>query len=347
MRRSRRYSQTLAVKIGGVVLRNPKDRGLIKFLAERLEVTPQTIQNWKRQAKLAELPRIGRPRASEERRKEVEALVRAEMAKQRNPGWRPIAAALPWLPVRLVQASVAEVKRERRKELRDSLARNRSSVEVLAREALWTIDGTQTNSAEKRFNQIVKDRGSLAYRAILSGEPATAQDIKSMLEDMPALPLVIASDNDKIYCGKQTSEWLKKNQVVHLKSLPRTPQHNGAIEVAVRELKEAVSGREITAEALTETAKQINEFRLRASKEYKTSTVLDSELPVAYSKVERAVFYEKCTERLRRVHSSPMEWREKRMAEREVIYATLEEYGLVKRRGGECSVLREKTKIFL
>lgn len=350
MKKGKRYSRQLAVRLGGLVLRNPKDRGLIKFLAERMQVTPQTIGNWRRLALMEERPKIGRPRASEEKKQEVEALVRAEMRRQGNPGWRPIANALPWLPVRLVQAAVANVKLEKGREESLRIKANRTSVTVLAREALWTIDGTQTRESpqSKQSSQVIKDRGSLAYRAILSGAPAKADDITELFEAMPVLPLVVASDNDKIYCGEKTSAWLKEHQVIHLRSLPRTPQHNGAIEIAMRELKEAAEERGlVAAENLARAAKQINEFRPRASRGYKTSTVLDAEMPVAYSTVGRAVFYEKCMKRLRLVESSPMQWREKRMAEREVIYATLEEYGLIKRTGGEDSVRRKNAKIFL
>lgn len=350
MKRGKRYSRQLALRVGGSVLENPKDRGLIKFLSERLEVTPQTLRNWKRLASLENKPAIGRPRATTQRKLEVEAHVRAEMKRQGNPGWRPISKALPWLPVRLIQASVAKVKRERRKEMHLTVRETRVAVRVNAREAIWTIDGTQTKSAprSRQFNQVIKDRGSLAYRAILSGEPSKAVDITGLLEEMPSLPLVLASDNDKIYCGKHTTEWLEANQIVHLKSLPRTPQHNGAMEIAMRELKEAALENGLTdPPKLAEAAKQINESRLRGSRDYKTSTVLDAELPMAYSKVSREEFYEKCMKRLRQVALSPMEWREKRMAEREIIYATLEEYGLIKRTGGESSVRRENAKIFL
>ena len=334
------------MRVGKILLTERKNRGLVKCLAERLEVTPQTLRNWKRHTAKADRPKIGRPRHSEVRRQEVDRLVAMEMERQRNPGWRPIAKALPGLPVRLVQASVAEIKKNRRRTVRQKLAAGRTSAEVLAREAIWTIDGLQTRSEDelRLYSQAVKDRGSLAYRAVESGVPSTAGDVIGILGDQAALPLVLASDNDKIYCGKETSAWLAANKIVHLRSLPRTPQHNGAIEIAIRALKEAA---EMSGGTLRDTAKQINQYRLHGSKGYKTSTVLDAELPVAYHKVSRDVFYEKCMTRLSRVNEAPMEWRAKRLVEREVIYATLEEYGLIKRTGGEGSLCREKAKIFL
>lgn len=335
MKREKRYSRQLVLQVGELVLRNRKNRGFIKFIAESMRVSPQTIGNWKRLAAKESKPEIGRPKASAHSRSTARKIVAEEMRKQGYPGWRPISNALPNLPVRLVQEAVAKIKLERRKSSAKRIKQQRISVEVTAREAIWTIDGTQTKDErnEKSFNQVIKDRGSLAYRAILSGGPARATDIKELLESAPTLPLVIASDNDKIYCGSETSEWLAANKIVHLRSLPRTPQHNGAMEVAMRELKQAAGY--ASPQKLVEIAKQINEFRPRAARSYKTSTVLDAEMPAAYSKVSREEFYEKCTMRLSQISKSTMEWREKRMAERETIYATLEEYGLIKRTGAK------------
>lgn len=345
MREKGRFRRELAVRVGSVLLKEQRNRGFLKVLAEGLEVTPQTLRNWKRLAAMEEKPQTGRPRYSQEKVLEAESLVRMELERQGYPGWRPVAKAIPWLPVRLVQSSVAKIKRERRIHIRKKLSSSRTNTKVLVREAVWTIDGTQTKGAEgKKYNQVIKDRGSLAYRAVMAGDPARADDVVSLLSAMPNLPLVIASDNDKIYCGEKTAEWLRRRQVVHLKSLPRTPQHNGAIEVSIRALKEAAEHR---GASLATTANQINTYRLLGSKGYKTPTVLDAELPVAYHKVNRAVFYEKCMVRLRRVAEAPMKWREKRLAEREVIYATLEEYGLIKRSGGEGSWCRQNAKIFL
>lgn len=340
------YRRELAVKIGEVLLRERKNRGAMKLLAECLDVTPQTLRNWRKWAAHVEKPRLGRPRYTKVQRKEVEIHVATELKRQGYPGWRPVAAALPDLPVRLVQEAVAQLKRARRKRILSKLKEGRVTTKVLAREAIWTIDGAQTRpeGEAKLYSQAVKDRGSLSYRAVQSGPPATGGDVVEILESQPSLPLVLASDNDKIYCGKLTSEWLRTHKIVHLRSLPRTPQHNGAMEIAIRALKEAA---EAGSQSLEKAAKQINECRLWATKQYKTSAVLDAELPVAYHKVSREEFYEKCMKRLRRVAEWSMKWREKRLMEREVIYATLEEYGLIKRTGGEGSWCRINAKIFL
>lgn len=320
------------MSIGKLALRERKNRGVIKLLARGLEVTPQTIQRWKRLAKKAEPPKQGRPRLSRETRESIKLQVKIELERQGYPGWRPISHALPALSVRYVQKYVAELKREHSKRARVRIEARRVSTEVLAREAVWAIDGTHLGRVRDKpiDGQIVKDLGSLSYRSVRTGPPAKAPDVIKTIEAGGILPLVISSDNGSAYCSEEAKAWMESRQIVHLRSLPRTPQHNGAMEVGIRQLKELSKGHE----TLYEAACLINHNRHRGSKAYKTSAVLDAELPVAYHKVDRAMFYEKCMKRLSEVRSRSMNWREKRMQEREVIYATLEEYELIRRTGG-------------
>lgn len=318
--------------IGKMALREAKNRGVIKLLARGLEVTPQTIQRWKRKARANEQVMLGRPRLKEALLSKIKSAVRGEMKRQGYPGWRPIAKALPGLSVRYVQKYVAELKRERRIKERARIAKSRVTTDVLAREAIWTIDGThlQRRNGKAIEAQVIKDRGSLAYRGLRIGKTAKSGDIINTLRRQQDLPLVLASDNGAAYCSKETRAWLEENKVVHLKSLPRTPQHNGAAEIGIQEAKRLARSPAMLKKAVC----TLNNHRNRGSKAYKTSAVLDAELPVAYHKVERAVFYEKCAQRLSEVRKEPRTWRELRMREREVIYATLEEYGLIRRTGG-------------
>jgi transposase InsO family protein len=320
------------MKVGSLAVKEAKNRGVVKLLARVMDVTPQTIQRWKRMARVSEHKKLGRPRLSKAKHEEIRAAVRAEMKRQGNPGWRAVSHALPDLSVRYVQKYVAEVKRERRAQERRRIGEARVSTEVLAREAIWTIDGTHLGreSGQAIEAQVVKDRGSLAYRAIRVGTTAKSGDVTATLEAQKSLPLVLASDNGAQYCSEETAKWLEQNKIVHLRSLPRTPQHNGAAEIGIQEAKRLSN----SPEELINTVCLLNNHRHRGSKAYKTSAVLDAELPVAYHKVDRAVFYEKCMARLSDVKKRPTTWRERRMSEREVIYAMLEEYGLIRRTGG-------------
>jgi transposase InsO family protein len=320
------------MRVGKLAVKEAKNRGVIKLLASVMDVTPQTIQRWKRAAKAESAPKLGRPCLSAARHAEIKRQVVSEMARQGNPGWRAIANALPEASVRLVQKYVAEIKLQRRTQERKRIAKQRITTQVLAREAIWAIDGTHLGREGGRAieAQVIKDRGSLAYRSIRMGSASDAPGVIRTLEAGGEPPLVISSDNGSIYCDQRTQAWMKENKVVHLLSLPRTPQHNGAAEIGIQEVKVLASG----PATLIDAARLLNEGRHRASRDYKTSAVLDAELPVAYHKVDRAVFYEKCMERLSEARVRPMNWRDRRMSEREVIYATLEEYGLIKRTGG-------------
>jgi transposase InsO family protein len=327
-----RYRPELALRVGRIAVKEAKNRGVIKLLASVLDVAPQTIHRWKRHAKKESPPLVGRPRISPERCEQIKKAVNLEMARQGNPGWRAISNALPECPIRLVQRYVAEVKLRRRRASRKRIADRRISTEVLAREAIWTMDGTHLGRENGKAieAQVIKDRGSLAYRAIRTGAPSDAMGVVRVLEAAGEPPLVLSSDNGSIYLDHRTQAWLRANKVVHLKSLPRTPQHNGAAEIGIREVKELAGSRA----TLESAARLLNNCRHRGSRGYKTPAVLDAEMAVAYHKVDRAVFYEKCMERLSELERRPMKWRDRRMSEREVIFATLEEYGLIKRTGG-------------
>lgn len=329
----------------GKLLLEKSDRGMMRFVSERLEVTPQTLRNWRRVARMSEAPKVGRPRYEAALKVKAKEEIRAELERQAYPGWRPIAKRLPHLPVRLVQSEVALAKGERRKRKAKERSETRESVNVRAREAIWTIDGAQIGKVENKTvdAQLIKDRGSLSPRIMRTGPCPKAKDIIELLEESGELPLVLGSDNGSPYIARETAEWLKKHKIIHLRSLPRTPQHNGAIEIAVREVKEAmqITGAEKlsspseASEDLYGALLRIRNNRPRASKGYKTSAVLDEELPRAYHIVDRNIFYEKCSKRLSELAQGTMKWRARRMREREVIYETLEEYGLITRTRGE------------
>lgn len=318
------------------------DPGAVSQLARWLDVTPRTIRNWRTRARREEKRSIGRPRYPEELRARARALVEHELVRQGYPGWRPIAQALPELPVRLVQTWVAQIKCRRRVGVRRRRREQRIETRVLAKEAIWTMDGTSLG--RKVEAQVIKDRGSLAYRAVREGKTAKSKEVTALLGEQKSLPLVLATDNGAIYCSRETQSFLESQRVVHLRSLPRTPEHNGAVEVSIRLLKEAAL---MSQRTLEEAANRINENRLLGTKGFKSSRRLDDELDVAYTKVSRDEFYAKCQSRIKRVAESSLKWREKRRAEREVIFRTLEEYKLIERTRGNRPYVCANVEIFL
>lgn len=331
------------------------DRRLIKELSRWLEVTPKTLRHWRTLAEgqtATPAARIGRPTYTHSQQVKAMELVAHELKQQGHPGWRPIAKALPELPTRLVQRCVAQFKKRKRVRARSIRQENRINTQVLAREAIWTLDGTMLGrdqaTAKRLEAQVIKDRATLAYRGIRSGAPASTADVMALFERLKdngqALPLVCATDNGSIYCSEAMQEFFAREKVVHLRSLPRTPEHNGAIEVAIKALK---SASEHCGESVEKMAALINKNRLHGSKQFKSSSCLDEELGVAYTKVSRDVFYEKCKKRLKAVAGAALCGREKRSAEREVIFKTLEEYGLIIRTRSDRPYVTENVEVFL
>lgn len=339
------------MKIGQWLLRDRSDRKLVSFLAERLEVTPKTLRNWRAMVQRGEAAKTGRPSYSSALKASARAAVQEQMRRQGHPGWRPIAKALPEFPVRLIQAEVGRIKAYRRKRLRNLRAKQRITTRVLAREAIWTVDGTLTQGRGSPEAQVVKDRGSLSYRAIRTGPVARDKDVTSLLEqtrDQTGLPFVLSTDNGSIYCSAETQAFLEKEKVIHLRSLPRTPQHNGAAEIGIRQAKEALPVQcTDSGAALLNTCATMNKYRLYATKGFKSANQLDEKIIAAYTRVKREEFYEKCMKRVWRVRCSTLPWREKRRAEREVILTTLQEYKLIERTRGGKPYQCQNVEIFL
>lgn len=340
------------MKIGKWLLEETKDRKLIGFLSERLEVTPRTLRNWKKQAKTEVRPKIGRPSYSQEQRDKAKIEIVEQMRLQGYPGWRPTSKALPHIPKRLLQEKVSEIKVARRRHIRAELRRNQIRTEVVAREAVWSLDGTFLRKKRDGQTQVIKDRGSLAYRAVEDQKTSSTDNVVRIFKNLKqehGLPLVCSTDNGSNYCSERMRHFFEQEKIVHLKSLPRTPQHNGAIEVGIRAFKQACDLEVLQGSLIdaTDIAKNLNNYKINSSKQLKTSSQLDEELVVAYTKVSREEFYERCMNRVWRVRESTLTHRRKRHAEREVIFKTLEEYGLVKRMRANRPLNYENVEIFL
>lgn len=155
--------------------------------------------------------------------------------------------------------------------------------------------------------------------------------------------------------------------VVHLFSMPRTPQHNAVAERGMREIKETTSlgaGRELAAltveraevvfarggraPALKLTPARDEEWpleleeaclalndRARPSRGGRSATELDRILPHWDHRICRESFHRAAMEEIERASAAAPSVHARRKAVREAIYFTLEAFGLVKRtRGG-------------
>ena len=269
------------------------------------------------------------------------------MQRQGWSGWRAIHEKVD-LPVRLIQLCVRTLKARRRTRIRRRIERTRVRTEVLATNVIWTQDSTHLGRVgfQARQAEVLKDRGPLRTVGLSVGRNATGRDVIDLFEAMKhvrGLPLVAALDNGPIYVCDEVVEYARRERMVLLRSRTHTPQDNGAAEVGIGELKtlaELGKGVQLqntvdTASKLLAAAETLDRNRPRASKGYRTAMQLDSEMPRWYGRVRRDDFYRQAQNAMQSAARDGMTVRERRHAEREAIYSTLESFGLVKRtRGG-------------
>lgn len=307
----------------------------------------RSLWNWEKAARGDPVP-LGRPpHASGEAQAALQAVC-VEWERQGRPGWRPVARGLPGVPVRLVQRSVAELKRRTRKADQERREAHQVRVEVLARDAVWARDGLFCGRRRRSpvEGEVMRDRGSMrmvmceVQEGALAGELAVERWERVRRER--GLPLVVQLDNGSANRSEAVREYLARHQVIVLWNLPRTPEHNGAAEKAVGEVKRVaglgrgtcLSGVREAQERLDAAVEALDRHRRRASKGWRTAMELDGVLPSVHT-AGRARFYEVCKRRMEEAVLDAKTWRKARLAEREAVWSALEEFGLVRRtRGG-------------
>ena len=310
-------------------------------------MTVRTLWNWTNR----EPRRLGRPPYDEAARLQARRLVSSEWRRQgRSAGWRPIAKALEGrVSVRLVQECLSEVKLLHRSfEARQRRARCRHA-EFTMRDALWSVDAAQAGrdlrGAAIRM-QVSRDAASRKSVALAVGAPATGEDTVALLVEAKRVrggfPLVIASDNGSENVNSDVAGLLERERVIHLKNLHRTPQHNARAERAIGELRaesgvraDDVLDPKAARARLEEARTRLDECRLRACLGYRSARAMDGELPLAYNCVSRESFYADARRRMESAVQEARSGRERRLAEREAVFSTMEEYGLLIRTRGD------------
>jgi hypothetical protein len=153
------------------------------------------------------------------------------------------------LRVAWVQALVKLLKHKRARRERHRIELGRQSVQVLARNVLWSSDENvllRDEQGEVRTH-VVRETLAPKTLAIAIGPPATAEDLIALWEtaarERGTLPLVIAIDNSGPGRSKKVKAWLRANKVVALFNVPHVPQHNAFVERTMGELECAVDGR--------------------------------------------------------------------------------------------------------
>lgn len=324
-------------------------RGERARIAGLFGVDVRTLLNWEK-AVGRESRSPGRPPHGPGKIWRALLRVRREIQAQGwTAGWRPIAKALAGLvPVALVQRSLSRWKKWRRKRMRALRTRLRHSVAVPYRNALWCQDATQVGRQDEHavLAEVVRDVGARKTLGLCVGAAATGEDVVAILErvrrDRGALPLVYVTDNGSPYRSRTVADYLAMQRVIHLRSQPRTPQHNPWAERGIGEIKHEAgldSGTRlaslgIAAHRLIAAVHRLDHCRLRPHSAG-TNALRDRNLVPAYNAVDRESFYRSTCAAIERAMDGQEGRRARRRARREAIYASLERFGLVTRTRGD------------
>lgn len=279
-------------------------------------------------------------------------MVHAELERQgwaagEEPLWRGLQGAIPRARVRRV---LAELKADRRRRRAAHVREARVSVTVLARDALWSMDATHLGRGpcgREVQAEVLREVASTRTIGLSVGPPATADEVVQLLDatvqQRGAAPLVLLTDNGGTYRSRELKAWCRLHGVVHLLSLPRTPQHNAASEHGMRELKEEAGlGKgawlpdvEQPAARLVAARDRIDGGRLRRTRAWRTAIDDDVNRPHWRESVTRSEVLEavSCKTVQAVLHSEP--GRARRRAIREAVLRALQELSVITRtRGG-------------
>jgi hypothetical protein len=323
--------------------------GVTAVQAALLGMAERTLRDWTLKADRPRRP-VGNQGYGEAMRAAARGPVLAELQRQGWPGWRPVARALRGrVPTRLVQQWVAALKRERRRQEREAEMARRTSVRVLGRDVLWAEDGAAVGRSPRgqETMEVLRDAGPARTVAIAEGPPAAGEDLVTLLEgarrSRGTLPLVLSRDNGGPQKSQVLARYCARERVVVLRNHPRTPRHNPHAERAIGELKQ-VSGldagvrlpsRDEARTRLEDAWHRLDHHRLRARLGYRTAAAVDATMPGWYHRTTRGRFYEAARAAIEEATARCSTARARRLAEREAIFRTLEEFGLISRtRGG-------------
>ncbi len=324
----------------------------MEALAEAHGVTLRSLRNFKRIDPAVPRARPGRPALGEDVLAEARKLARAELEEQ---GWtageEPIWCGLDKKISRArVRRALRELKADRHRRRAGHVRDARVSVEVLARDAVWSLDATHVGRdpmGDEVQAEVLREVASTRTIGLSVGPPATALDVVALLDtavlERGTAPLVLQSDNGGTYRSKMVAEWCEEHGVVQLFSLPHTPQHNAASEHGMLELKDlAALGKGVlvvsSAKVLArlEWARDVLDgHRLRRTRGWITAVASDSARPAWRALVRRQDFRLRvsCRNDEAVLHSTP--GRARRRAEREAILGTLQDLSVIQRtRGG-------------
>ena len=350
---------------------HPAAHGERKRLAALVGVSVRTLFEWNRRG--GECGRRGRPpRSAEQRRRAREQVepVWCTLARgHRGVGSVKVQLARSGQHVatRQVREVVRDLHRERAQREEQRIRRCRTSVKVLARDVLWSLDqmdfGRDAHGSVRALE--VNDACTQRILDVTVGPPAQGNDVVRMLERAlaqrkGAYPFVLQVDNGSENANALVRAWAAEHEVILVFNLPHTPQHNPRAERKNGELRMAsgldkptlrraggLSGlfgtpqealldvRPLIAARLLAAWRSLDACTPRASLGNLTPYELDRIAPRASDQVCRARFYREVCEEQERIACMPCNARDRRKLVREATWCALEQYRLVKRtRGG-------------
>lgn len=326
------YHESLKSQVGLWLLTAP--RGTQKIVSRSLEVTDRTLRSWKKKAKVEARGEVRRGRKPGKLDLFMQIKIGREWQKQGYPGSRPVEKALRDVPIRQVRQVIAAIKRRKEERYQAHRKRVRVRIKVVKPNVVVTMDGASPESGDF---VVVRDRADLSVNATACESHLASKDTIQVLNKLKSkddLPLVVGTDNGSPFCSEAVKDYLKEHKIIHLKSLPYVPQHNGSCENAVKEFKTLIGKYRLGPE---EACRRLNEGRLRASLSWQTSCQYRKEKQKPWSREAREEFYDAATKAIRESQAGTKSVYEKRKAEREAIFQTLENFELITRTRGSPS----------
>jgi transposase InsO family protein len=233
--------------------------------------------------------------------------------------------------VRLIREVVAGLKQRRRARHKAHILANRTILKVHRPGVVGVLDAAKMPDEKGGECIMYRDRGSLRVDVNESVNAATnANDTLGVLTELKSkgrLPLVAVTDNGSPFVAGAVEDFMADNNVIHLKSLPRVPQQNGSAESAVGEVKALVN----EGVPRVQVCQILNDYRKRESLNWKTPADIERESSPTFIEELRIKFYNAAKTAIETAKLGTKTAYEKRKAEREAIFQTLESFSLVTR----------------
>lgn len=288
-----------------------------------MRVSPRTLRNWKTKATIpAKVGRLtNRPTFV------ILRTITKEWRKQGKPGWRPVKAVLKSIPTRQIQKIIKELKKKDRFKARNRLERVSTHIKIHAPNIMLALDGAH-HPAKTNDLIVTKDPCCMQIDIANCVADLASKDVLFYLQKLKGqkkLPLVACTDNGSPFCAKLIENFFEENKIIHLKSLPHTPQHNSACESAVKDVKKQILDGKTVSETLTILNKNLRRKKLN----WQTPTEYEKQFHQASNLPERENFFNEAKTAIQKALIGTKTALERRKAERKAILTTLENLGLI------------------